>query len=76
MKGPSVLSLHPVFKMTSDVIIDDLHGLYHSVARTLASYWFYKGNKNCYFYIGNTVSWVLSFVCTLYVLHVNVFNNV
>lgn len=55
MKGPSVLWLHPTFKMTTGVVVDDLHGLYLGVARTFLSFWFHKSNKGCNFYIGDNV---------------------
>lgn len=55
MVGPSVLGLHRPFSLVTGVVVDDLHGLYLGVTKTLLGLWFNNKYKQKDFYIGNQV---------------------
>lgn len=53
--GASVLTLHQPFNLVKGVIVDDLHGLFLGVTKTLLSLWFTEKYKSCYFSIARKV---------------------
>ena len=69
IKGPSVLSLHPLFQLPWGVIVDDLHCLYLGVASHLIELWFDKKYRDKDHYIGQkvqcTTNCLLIMLCNL-----------
>lgn len=56
-----MLFVHKPFDVVKGVVIDDLHGLFLGVSKTLTSLWFNEKYKTFDFYIGTKASviWIL-----------------